>query len=208
METREGTYDKEVVKEQSKAYGFMDFKGHTIMDIGANIGAFAIFALEQGAERVICFEPEADNLEYLRKNASMHNVVIKRYAVMNVPTGDRNFYLNKGINKGAHSFFVKRGRDMTRVPCVNTYEVLEKYRPSFLKIDAEGSEYYMFDYKQPIPDYIKSIVLEAHFGKKDWVERKYPELLAYLVSNGFTITRQPEEIGKKWFAIIGGVRER
>src|SRR5262245_25155027 len=42
------------------------------VDIGANIGAFALRAALLGAHRVIAYEPEDENFEYLRKNIEAH----------------------------------------------------------------------------------------------------------------------------------------
>src|SRR5204862_6377803 len=46
-----------------------DFRIHTIVDIGANVGAATLWFLNQAPEaRAICFEPARENFECLRDN--------------------------------------------------------------------------------------------------------------------------------------------
>jgi hypothetical protein len=45
-------------------------EGLTVLDIGAGCGESALFFLSHGAKKVICVEPDKENMELLRKNAS------------------------------------------------------------------------------------------------------------------------------------------
>lgn len=59
---------------ERKSKGVTVESGELWLDLGANIGAFAMFALSRGA-MVTAYEPEADNLTLLRKNAPTALVV-------------------------------------------------------------------------------------------------------------------------------------
>lgn len=43
-------------------------KGHTVLDIGAHIGVFSRYALQEGCTRVIAYEPEPSNYDLLIRN--------------------------------------------------------------------------------------------------------------------------------------------
>lgn len=45
-------------------------RGLRVLDVGAGCGETAFFFLSHGAEKVICVEPDKDNVEILRKNAA------------------------------------------------------------------------------------------------------------------------------------------
>lgn len=49
-------------------------KKGAFLDIGSNIGTHAIYALNNGFEAAICFEPDTDNFKLLRINQILHGV--------------------------------------------------------------------------------------------------------------------------------------
>ncbi|MCB9170791.1 MAG: hypothetical protein H6597_03810 [Flavobacteriales bacterium] len=51
----------------------VDMRGKRVVDIGANTGYFAFEALEAGAREVICYEGDADHVEFMRIAAEMFN---------------------------------------------------------------------------------------------------------------------------------------
>jgi FkbM family methyltransferase len=70
--TRPGSSDdaaviREIFTENVYRLALSDCEG-TVIDIGANIGAFSVYAALHGAERVIAVEPEPDNLRVLAVN--------------------------------------------------------------------------------------------------------------------------------------------
>lgn len=65
---------KEVWEENVYEINMTHFnRGGVVVDIGANIGSFSIYAANFGA-KVFAVEPEPHNLEYLKKNIDLNNM--------------------------------------------------------------------------------------------------------------------------------------
>jgi FkbM family methyltransferase len=63
-----------------KDYGNVD-KHSVVVDIGANIGIFSLYAALNGAKRVYCYEPSVESFETLKKNIAenkLSKIVIAR----------------------------------------------------------------------------------------------------------------------------------
>ena len=198
MLIRPNTYDKEIVKEVKHCYKGLELKGKKVLDIGANIGAFSRLAYKQGAE-VITFEPDKENFSLLQKNSP--NTLNINKAVVGNGDKTRNFYLNRGINKGSHSLEIKRGRKEIMVDCCNFKEILEKYKPDVLKVDIEGGEYEIFDSVHKIPYPITQIAIELHLTKKKWRNKEAKKLIQKLINEGFNPVKHPQIGQKNWHTV-------
>jgi len=66
--------------ETYAAQGLEVTKGDTVVDVGANIGLFSIWASDLGA-RVLAFEPQQDAYQALVKNCGGRDVVARRVAI-------------------------------------------------------------------------------------------------------------------------------
>jgi FkbM family methyltransferase len=62
--------------------------GDVVYDIGANVGLYTRFAIEFGAARTIAFEPMADNIELLRRNAALARDGAAKIEVLELAVGD------------------------------------------------------------------------------------------------------------------------
>jgi FkbM family methyltransferase len=196
---RANTSDIRVVKEVE--YYKMYYVGKKVLDIGANIGAFSCWALKSGAKEVIAYEPEDENFNLLCKNIRGKNVVAIKKAIVGNDDKTRSFYLNEGSNRGSHSLYITRRAVVKTVQCENIWTVIEQYQPDVVKIDIEGGEYYLFDYTQPLPSFVKQIAIEFHLNKKEWRNSSAFSLLNYLKKNQF-IEVKPARIGdKNWFTM-------
>jgi FkbM family methyltransferase len=119
-----------------------------VMDIGANIGAFALF-LHWSAPgiRVHCFEPSTDSLAMLRDNIAA-NRLGSRITAWPCAVLDRNGvgWLREAAFGGHRSFFesgfvkADRGESVDTVTLARAIELVGADRIDFLKIDVEGSE--------------------------------------------------------------------
>jgi FkbM family methyltransferase len=137
---------KTTVYEKPKL-GFRVEPGDHWLDLGGNIGTFALFALARGATVVTC-EPEADNLKMLEKNL-LHNFPdkagidwhISPVAVTTDPNDQVDLYLCKGdYNKYRHTVHKKRGRSTVAVKNMHIRDALKKGKFNAIKIDIEGAE--------------------------------------------------------------------
>lgn len=149
----------------------VDIKKPVICDIGANLGAFAVWALNRWPDAIIhCFEPSSANFFYLRQNLSQLN----NCRLYNVAVGNpKNTKLYKGLGNCGQSSLFDLGCQSEEYEMVTT--VHPKILPKdcdILKIDTEGSE---VDILERIgPRVFKVILLEYH-QEKD--RRKIDQLL-------------------------------
>ena len=176
-----------------------------ILDIGLNIGMFTLFALTSGAKRVIGFEAEAENKDLASKNISENNLDHKtelyNLAVVGTDPLTRGFSINTKKNKGAHSLIHKKGRNSVIVKCIKFSDIVEKYRPTLIKMDIEGGEY---ECLTNIDNYYdtKEIILEYHHAHlNDHDQSKQLELVEHLQKHFKTVDYRKEPKGA-WVSII------
>lgn len=161
---------------QLKHDHFNDTK--TAIDIGANIGAFSIFAVAMGAERVIAYEPDSENYPQLQKNLDLNNMLDK------VETHQLGVLDKGGHHKlfhGQGASFVNGIKNLTARAQANldsgkitdeTIEVISLAsvfadnkiaNVDVMKIDVEGSEYKIIEGTTPeILAKAKFITIEFH----------------------------------------------
>ena len=109
----------------------------TVLDIGANIGAFALRAhIEWPAARVICYEPMPFNIEALLGNVSAAWCQVEPFAVR-AQAGDADIYIGDMFVTGGFKRWGRQTEKTIRVPCVAANAI-----PScdLVKIDTEGCE--------------------------------------------------------------------
>jgi len=168
-----------------------------IIDIGANIGIFSIYTVQNLKNTIIyAFEPEATNFRILTENIKINNFeekIIPFQKAICKNNKDKKLYLNTSPQ---HSI----------LPCFNSLHKKSKYisvksttlqqifkdnkiqKCDLCKIDAEGAEYeilynmpikYLSKIKNLIIEYHNITYLESHNGKT---------LKRYLLKQGFRVT--------------------
>lgn len=175
---RPETTDIKVIKEvlltnvyEKPKLDFYVSEGDRWLDLGGNIGTFALLALSRGATVVSC-EPEQENLLLLEKNL-LHNFPesagkswqLVPAAITPSTATDIDLYLCKGdYNKYRHTIYPKRGRQSIKVPNMSIYELLTKDKFNAIKIDIEGAEIDILEALSP-EDYqgIDKMVYEYSF---------------------------------------------
>ena len=178
--------------------GYEIEKDNTVIDIGANIGVFAVFAATRASNvKVLAFEPFPENTDWLRKNISeshLSNVTVYQQAVAAV-TEERILQTsdswimhslsetaaekNETANENGHSVHVQ---------CVSFNDIIERIpKCDLLKIDCEGSEYEIFYLSSSETlNKVRRIVGEFHPRDKDKNNGK--TLCRFLETKGFDIT--------------------
>jgi len=167
----EGSGSQNAIKEAYylKDYGGLPsqatFKGAVVMDCGAHIGTFSRRALEEGAKKVVCYEPFPSSAECIRKNIPSAEVVEAAVIGENSPE-TLEFYYRPQRLEGATLHH--KGPNHTRwnfqtieVKTINFWEELNRVRPSILKMDIEGAEWSILEGRQ-IPEYVKTLFIEVH----------------------------------------------
>lgn len=146
------------------------YKNDVVMDIGANIGVFSIFAAKKGASKIYSIEPIYSNCELIRKNFKVNKfalpIIINRAVVNKI--GTTKFYLGNLDSHGTVSDHNHKGKftDAIKVKTTTLEHIFEKQKIrkiDFLKIDCEGSEGEIVkSTKKSIWDRINKISMEYH----------------------------------------------
>jgi FkbM family methyltransferase len=142
-------------------------QGGTVVDIGAHIGLFSIFASRTlHARRIISVEPDPANFKLLSKSISANHVENATLVMAAVAdeSGERRIYTNPS-NTGGHSFYA-RGAPSRLVGAISLTELFKSSgvsECSLLKMDCEGAE---MEILESAPDELLRIVsaisLEYH----------------------------------------------
>lgn len=149
---RPATQDQQTIKEvlHDNMYGLQRHlpAKAAIVDIGANIGAFAVACLARGAGRVVCFEPDPDCFMLLMQNvaawgdkAELHNAAVWR-------KDEPAIFQPAGQQTACGYVLPQRLCRIRRIsiPTTDLDSVIESMtedgsRIALVKIDAEASEY-------------------------------------------------------------------
>lgn len=188
---RAGTSDRNIINEQliSESYvpdNFKIKKGDTVVDIGAHIGTFSIFA-SINARRVYSFEPVFENFKILKNNIEINkikNITPFNYGVFS-SNGEQKMFLNK--NACMHSIYFK-SEMQTEIKTISLENILIDNKISkidYLKMDCEGAEYeILLNCSKEIFHKIGKIVAECHDLNENWNTQN---LGKFLSKNGFKV---------------------
>ncbi|MDO8594371.1 MAG: FkbM family methyltransferase [bacterium] len=194
--------DAVVVHEQffRDDYGFSKIKlarsVPIVLDLGANIGAFSLFALEavrQRGGKIFAYEPDESNFKILQKNIALNQgagVIIAIKEAIHTSEGGQEFFLS--AQEYAHSLVEEQlgGASVgsQKVQCTTIEKVLKKYdleAVDLLKLDIEGSEYeVLYQFPPELFKKIRNIVLEIHLHSR----YSSKELVSFLEKQGFIVS--------------------
>jgi FkbM family methyltransferase len=148
-------------------------KGHTVIDVGANIGCFSLFAAQEvGPEgRVIAVEPDFETFRQLQRNVKLNsfkNVQILRTAVAGQPGVVRLYHNSISVYSSIYSSVDGRSDsdEVEEVPSVTINGIFEEQKIKcchFLKLNCEGAEYAIVrNLTANIAERIGQISMELH----------------------------------------------
>jgi FkbM family methyltransferase len=148
FDVRGGTDDRHAIFEvfAQRIYPVSVSAGDTVVDIGAQIGCFTVWAARQGA-RVFSFEPFPLNFLALQGNVARNRlteVVLVPQAISGKRERRKIFLPDDRSHTGRYSLHGGRGTQTIEVPCVPLDDVVHEHqltRVDVLKIDCQGSEY-------------------------------------------------------------------
>lgn len=150
---RPNTQDEFIWKEvyEDNCYRLPDdLTGITVIDVGANIGAFTIACLDRNAEAVYAYEPDRDSFSALYHNATSHTLSSRVHIYPSFVVGESegrdflrvrpDYETRDGVAlTGGKSRFSGNG-----VPC-RAYRIVDilsgQEAKIWIKLDCEGSEY-------------------------------------------------------------------
>lgn len=214
---REGSSDEIVVDEiwREDVYRLDrgDLAGQTVVDVGANCGAFSIFAALAGANGVHAYEPGAANLQALAENIKLNGleqqVLVSSEAVHDGRSSEVVFVAGPlGGEGGSYTHDGDADPDDVVVPSIGLDEVVRRAgHVGVLKIDCEGCEAaVLLGCADETFDSIDRIVLEFHgtgtggaLGEGEWAA-----LVERLAEHGHVrILGRPSAGGTIWWERYG-----
>lgn len=145
-------------------------KDDVVIDVGANVGIFALKAVRCVGNKglVITIEPEPNNFELLRKNLKNYqNVIILQEAVGNY-CGEAKLYLSE--NSEEHS--IKRdfggGYVVVKIETLDSIITrLNLKKVNFVKIDVEGAEIDVLERAKKVLSTYKPVLAIEYHGNKN-----------------------------------------
>ena len=199
---RENTLDEYIFGEISSAYKDLEIKkGDVVLDLGANIGAFAKQAAEKEAI-VHCYEPEPSNFILLQLNSP--NTNNHKKAVVGKQNGKIKLFVNSKRNKGIHMIRPVNGRESIKVETVSFGDLINEIKPNKIKIDVEGAEYDFLPYE--FPSFVERLVMEIHFQYDPSWRKLGREVHENMIKQGFSSLKEFKDTGKNWHIIGAYVR--
>jgi len=164
-----------------------------VIDIGANVGFFSLFAASRfpGA-RIFSYEPVVVNYQQLMRNRKLNqNVKMSCFqkAVYSY-SGKLSVSFNPGDSFTTAARVTAKGgsqEETARVPCVTLKEIFDEHHLShcdLLKIDSEGSEYdILYNCSSEYLRRVGQMAIEVHKGTE--VGKNMASLADWLNSNTF-----------------------
>jgi FkbM family methyltransferase len=159
-------YTKEILEEwQTQPYkDYLSKEDKIILDIGANVGLFALHVLPF-VEQIVCVEPtESHNQVFEDLMQGNKKVVLESSALHNY-TGTVGYHIEP-VNYTMNRVNVHHAGAI-EVPCITLYDLCKKYNLTnvdFCKIDIEGSEDLAITVEtvKPVNHIIKKFSIELH----------------------------------------------
>jgi FkbM family methyltransferase len=163
-----------IIQEYSRP-GFEINDNDTIIEIGAHIGLFSLFAWQYCKNgKIYCFEPVKENYDILLSNLQLNE--IKNITPINSAVSKEESTVTIFINEdeAGHSMYSPTSK-LLQARSTSLKKIFDDYKIEkcdFVKMDCEGAEYEIInslplDYFQKI----KKIIIEYHFASTK------PELL-------------------------------
>jgi FkbM family methyltransferase len=162
--------------------------GDVVVDVGANVGLYAIAAARRvgPAGRVIAYEPDAGNAALLRRNLalnSVRHVVDVREVAVGGEHGELPF-----LSDRQQSRFDPAGSSRVRVVALDD----EHERLALLKIDVEGFEYAVLEgARSMLADESRRprrIFVEAHLARLPELGHTEEDVKCALQTAGYRLT--------------------
>lgn len=178
----------------------------TIIDIGANIGVFSVYATALSKNtKVYAYEPMPKSFKLLLDNIQINNLekaIIPFKLGITSHKETRKLFL--ASSSPFHSIYSDKNGKYLEIDCIALKDIFDKNKIKYcdvLKIDSEGAEFeILYNTPQEYFSKIKEIRLEYHNQKKENYNIK--SLIKFLENNGFKVylfRKYSDYSGNAWF---------
>jgi FkbM family methyltransferase len=180
-----------------------------VIDIGANIGAYSIFAACSKNTKIYSYEPMKETYDFLVENIRL-NKLEKRIFPFRLGISSEvkktKLYLSEEspFNSMYQNLYpTKRPKNYEIINCIRLKDVFEKNKIRkchILKIDCEGAEFEIL-YGLPEKYFERILRMKIEYHNIDSKEKNIEKLLEFLEKKKFTIERirrDSERTGVVW----------
>ena len=199
---RASTFETKEPETLSWIEGFSS--GDTLLDVGANIGVFSLYAASRGCE-VVAVEPDALNFallnENIRLNSATHLMRVTAYPLalhnalsvsqLNVTSGEWGSALSsfdRAVDYKGSSFTPLHSQGSIGMSLDEFVDMLG-FQPSHLKVDVDGNELFVLQGARSTlgGPKLRSLLIELDERRTD-----YRECLRLLTHSGFKLVEKTQ----------------
>ena len=152
-------------------YKFLNTKGETVLDIGANIADSSIYFALKGAIKVIGLEPSTYAYNYATQNVILSNLE-EKILILNAGYGsDSEIFIDPNRTTSLGSQIIPGTEKMIKIYSLKSLVTIYKLTSAILKMDCEGCEYSIIKEDIQVLRRFRQIQLEYHYGYEKLVDK-------------------------------------
>lgn len=186
-------------------------KGGTALDIGGNIGYYALLesSLVGPEGKVYAVEPVSDNLRILKKNIELN--AVKNIKVFQAAMGKEKRYAEIYVsNQSNRSTFVTRAgtvytkKEKVEMTTVDDFVSEQQIKPDFIRMDVEGYEKEILQGMRRTLLHNPRLFIEIHPNEIGRKELK--QMLLTMLESGYARVTVVERKDQGWMKRNGDIR--
>jgi FkbM family methyltransferase len=172
--------------------------GSIVMDIGAGLGDFTVYAARRYPGcRIVAFEPFAESFRLLEQNLALNNVtgVQALPKAVGARSGGLSLQTATGVAVQHSTAAADAGATSIQVDSLSlndAFRQLDLSRCDLLKVDCEGGEYDIFFHAAPATmEMIQRVAMEYH---DEVTKHSHAELVDFFSRQGFSVRTKPNPV--------------
>lgn len=176
-----------------------------VLDVGANVGLYSLFAAARGAT-AIAVEPYPANLDSLHVNIEQNDLEVTVIeGALTEEAGEKELYVAaEEAGAGTHTFAPNQVSEMTiTVPTFTADGLIEAGtipKPTIAKLDVQGSEYLVLDgMRETLADtQLRTIYCELHPEQVERIGGSAEAVESLLETAGFDLEMLVDKADVTW----------
>ena len=140
-----------------------------VVDVGANIGIFSLYAMSKGAKQIFAFEPVSETYKLLKHNCNFYDAILTYELAVSNKFENREF-VSRHFSAGSSFYDTNQLNycwdaqvQKTKVNTIDFNSFFSNTIIDYLKIDCEGGEWDIFENIEiDILSKIRNVCIEIH----------------------------------------------